>query len=93
MDMTTYEKAKEILQRACPESIFRSQGPDWKGEFPLSNSITEYFREFGPVDVEIPAYGICTCCHPCRIFGHFKLAIAIIRRLKSDSRSGMMIGW
>jgi hypothetical protein len=55
--MTTYEKAKEILQRACPESKFRSQGPDWKGEFPLPNSITEYFRELGPVDVEIPAYG------------------------------------
>src|SRR5438309_2976793 len=56
--MASYNTAKEILRRAYPAAIFRPQaGTDWQGEFPISDAVAEYFRDFGPVDVTIDGYG------------------------------------
>jgi hypothetical protein len=56
--MASYDAAKEILARALPSAAFRSQPhTDWQGEFPLPEAVAEYFRELGPVDVTINAYG------------------------------------
>jgi hypothetical protein len=56
--MSSYDTVKEILRRALPDAVFRSQDPThWRGDFSLPDPIIQYFREFGPVDVTIDAYG------------------------------------
>lgn len=56
--MKSYDTAKEILRRCYPSATFQSQpSADWQGEFTLPDSIVQYFKEFGPVNVTIRAYG------------------------------------
>jgi hypothetical protein len=56
--MASYDRAKEIIRRACPSAVFRAQAPaEWQGDFLLPNRLIEYFRDFGPVDVTINGYG------------------------------------
>jgi hypothetical protein len=56
--MAVYGKAKAILQRTNSAAVFRSQAVvDWQGEFPLPAAVSEYFSGFGPVDIQINAYG------------------------------------
>jgi hypothetical protein len=56
--MPSYENTKDILRSILPEDSFRPQSiADWTGDYPLPNSVSEYFREFGPEDIYIPAYG------------------------------------
>jgi len=56
--MGSYDTAKEIFRRAFPDDVFRPQAmTEWKGEFPLPDAVAEYFKELGPVDIEISGYG------------------------------------
>jgi hypothetical protein len=56
--MAAYDTAKELLSRADPTAVFRSQpAADWQGEFPLPSAVAEYFTQLGPVDVWIRGYG------------------------------------
>jgi hypothetical protein len=56
--MLGYAIAKELLKRADPTGVFRSQAPsDWQGDFPLPSPVADYFLELGPVDVWIRGCG------------------------------------
>jgi hypothetical protein len=56
--MSSYATAKEILRRAFPAEVLRSQPQqDWQGTVPLPDAIAQYFEEFGPLDVTIEGYG------------------------------------
>jgi hypothetical protein len=56
--MSDYETAKRILQQIDPSADFRPQSAsEWRGDFPLPDTLLEYYRAFGPVDLTIEGYG------------------------------------
>jgi hypothetical protein len=53
--MVSFERAKEVL---ALHGEVRPQPPsDWNGPFPIPPAIERFYREVGPVDVRIGAYG------------------------------------
>ena len=55
---TSYQKARQHIQEAYPDAIFRSQAPaEWTGSFELPAEILDYYQTLGPVDVSIEGYG------------------------------------
>lgn len=56
--MPQYDLAKQIFSRAFPDQKLVPQSVElWRGEFPLPDSVAQYYREFGAADVEIIGYG------------------------------------
>lgn len=56
--MSAYDAAKKMIKSANPMAVLQPQPATlWQGEFPLPPGVTEYFIEFGPVDIWIESYG------------------------------------
>ncbi|WP_395749956.1 hypothetical protein [Prosthecobacter sp.] len=55
---TSYPNARQHIQEAYPEALFKSQtAAEWTGPFELPVEILDYYQTFGPVDVNIAGYG------------------------------------
>ena len=56
--MSSYDLAKEILNRSFPnERIFPQDVNLWQGDFPLPETVKEYYRDFGAFNINIDSYG------------------------------------
>jgi len=54
----TLNEAREILLKSLPAAKVRSQTPDeWLGPFSLPDAVLAYYKEVGPIDLDIQAYG------------------------------------
>ncbi len=53
--MSNYAVAREAIKRgATPKPKLRPQTiKDWKGPFPLPSEVERYFKELGPVDIQL----------------------------------------
>jgi hypothetical protein len=56
--MSQYDLAKSIFSRAFPNEIFVSQSAElWQGDFPLPDTVANYYVDLGASDVSIENYG------------------------------------
>jgi hypothetical protein len=53
--MVGVSTVRQLLARHGPTRP--QEAADWVGTFPLPASVERYYREVGPVDIEIPGYG------------------------------------